>query len=242
MDQENQDLETKVRRLLYALLFLGVPHYADGLILEGTNVGGVPEIRAIGDLNAYNADHGESALVMSHSHCRQAHDVYGTFKMIWSKEGQFRRLRRGILAFLKGLAEGGAYDRIHQWCRSVEALILPPKGDTTRQFARRCQAFATGKGVGALLKEIYDLRCRVEHLHEFDDVYPDISRDDRHELLGLRARQAEAMARHAYQRVLLDPALTSLYKDELSIEALWKKNSQELWQAWGNPIDLISMS
>ena len=56
-------------------------------------------------------------------------------------------------------------DRLHQYSRCIDGLILPDAGKTKQQFRSRTELFI-GSGHHDLMGEIYDVRSAVEHLHE----------------------------------------------------------------------------
>jgi hypothetical protein len=85
-------------------------------------------------------------------------------------KAEFRRVIRGLDALLGGLKQTGQ-DRLHQFVRSLEALIFPDVGDTKRQFTHRCQTFArAAEDTRSLLQEAFDMRSDIEHLHEWDEA------------------------------------------------------------------------
>ena len=51
---------------------------------------------------------------------------------------------RGVNILFNELQQQPGQDRLHQFVRSLEALILPDVGNTKHQFAHRCQTFARG--------------------------------------------------------------------------------------------------
>ena len=55
-------------------------------------------------------------------------------------------------------------ERIHQYTRCVDGLILPDPGRTKQQFKSRTELFI-GPRHHDLMGEIYDVRSAVEHLH-----------------------------------------------------------------------------
>ena len=76
---------------------------------------------------------------------------------------------RGLNTLFKGLKEKTSQDRLHQFVRSLEALILPDKGNTNKQFVYRCQTFArAGDDTHNLLLEAYAMRSDTEHLNPWD--------------------------------------------------------------------------
>ena len=94
---------------------------------------------------------------------------------------QFRRVVRGLVTLFNGLRETGQ-DRLHQFVRSLEALILPDIGRTEKQFVHRCQTFArAGDDTRDLLVEAFAMRSDTEHLNPWDEAvqtYPADQRED----------------------------------------------------------------
>jgi len=79
---------------------------------------------------------------------------------------EFERVVRGLKILMDGLTQTYPDERIHQFVRSLEALILPEPGQTKRQFVHRCQTFAkAGTATRTILEEAFDLRSNTEHLH-----------------------------------------------------------------------------
>ena len=82
---------------------------------------------------------------------------------------QFARVTRGLITLLKGLKERSGQDRLHQFVRSLEALILPDKGETKKKSVDCCQTFVrAGRDPQALLREAFDMRSDTEHLHSWE--------------------------------------------------------------------------
>ena len=238
MDAEDQGLETRVWWLFRSLLFVGVPHYDEGLLFHGANIEGIPTIRSVADLDPYLPAYEGKPLWVSATDVGKAYDIYCVLSCVWNNRAKYQRLKRGITAFLKGLSEDEADYRIHQCCRAIEALILPEPQKTTAQFIERSQTFVTARGVSQVLHDIYQLRCHVEHLHGFDSFYLEKTAQEREALFALRARQAEAIARAAYQRILLDPAMIAFFEDEDSIASFWKHTCAQRKKMWGKPTNM----
>jgi hypothetical protein len=56
-------------------------------------------------------------------------------------------------------------DRLHQYARCIDGLILPDAGKTKQQFKSRTELFI-GPRHHDLMGDIYDVRSAVEHLHD----------------------------------------------------------------------------
>jgi len=240
LDQENSDLEQRVFGFLYGMLFMGMPLFEDGFAFTGANVNGTPNIRSIGRLDGFQVTYHGRPFTFLEQHLATAYELYVALSDLWQTRGSYRRLKRGIDAFLQGLKEDLCYYRIHQFCRSLEALILPSPGRTAKQFSARCQTLAAAKGIVSILDNIYDLRCRVEHLHEFDDFRPGETPDARDDLIALRTRQAEAIARAAYRCVLSSPAVRRIFLDDEAIGAFWQQPADVRSGQWGTRVDVTS--
>jgi hypothetical protein len=75
------------------------------------------------------------------------------------------RLFRGLHIYTEARANGDILERLHQYSRCIDGLILPNAGETKRQFKSRTELFI-GPRHHDMMGEIYDIRSAVEHLHE----------------------------------------------------------------------------
>ena len=133
-------------------------------------------------------------------------------------------------------------DRLHQFVRWLEGLVLPLRGRTKKHFAHRCQTFAgAGEATRNLLSEAYDLRSATEHLHPPEEAlqrdYPPGRRED---VCLQRTRQMQRLACHAYSRLLREPVLRRRYfrtDDELG--AFWKLPDDRRRELWGPALDIV---
>lgn len=148
--------------------------------------------------------------------------------------GSAWRLFRTLHIYLKTRTIKETIDRIHQYCRCIEGLILPKAGDTKSQFKSRTELFIGPKHhdrMGA----IYDVRSAVEHLHE--DRYLDNS--DRQMRLDLMEKGlfVEHVARMALVRIVGDCNLWSHFANRTALSAFWALPQAERRRIWGDPID-----
>jgi hypothetical protein len=155
---------------------------------------------------------------------------------------QFRRVIRGMNTLFNGRKETGQ-DRLHQFVRSLEALILPDIGSTQKQFAHRCQTFArAGDDARALLLEAFDMRSDTEHLNPWDEAVQSYPADQREDVCWHRTRQIEHLACDAYSRLLRDAALRDHFRTEAAIAAFWKLPDDQRRTLWGKPLDIAQES
>ena len=75
------------------------------------------------------------------------------------------RLFRTLRIYREARTTADILDRLHQYCRCIDGLILPDAGKTRRQFKSRTELFI-GPRHHDMMGEIYDVRSAVEHLNE----------------------------------------------------------------------------
>jgi hypothetical protein len=162
-------------------------------------------------------------------------------------ENERARFWRGFRALFYGLKAFYASDRLHGFVRSLEALILPEKSNTEKQFRDRCAIMAARDTEEAkarqMLGEAYKLRSDVEHVNEWDKsltALPDASAREQRALW--RTRQVEALAFAAYRRILLDPNVQRHFMSDADIRALWEpSNVTNARAAIGNVCDITTI-
>ncbi len=151
--------------------------------------------------------------------------LYKALRFIQSRreEGEYLRIWLGLRSFEKACNEVYLEYRLPFFVRSIEALILPDKGKTTKQFKSRVSKWwskdlnpkAFAGDAHKALDEIYDIRCDFDHLHGLKDEYTSIQ--------YLRAYQCEQLVRSAYQSILLNEGDLASFKDNQGIQNYWKK-------------------
>lgn len=136
------------------------------------------------------------------------------------QQGDFFRFNRGLFNFQKGLQENYIDFRLPYFVRSLEALILPDKGETTKQFKDRTKKWYPknkypDENIMTTLSEIYAMRCDFEHLHGIKEIY---SKD--HKLLTCRC---EEIVRNAYKTILFDNNELENFTNDININKYWNK-------------------
>ena len=144
------------------------------------------------------------------------------------------RLLRTLQIYVRTRAIREPLDRIHQYCRCIDGLILPDIGKTTRQFKSRTQLFI-GLTHHDLMGELYDIRSNVEHLHE-NRYLETFERKIRLDLVSKEAI-VEYVARSALARIIGNDALWAHFGNTVALEAFWSLSPDERSNIWGDPID-----
>jgi hypothetical protein len=76
------------------------------------------------------------------------------------------RLLRCLGIYQAARCDRDMLNRVHQFTRCIEGLIVPEAGKTGRQFRQRTSIFI-GDGYDDLMGELYEVRSHVEHMHEY---------------------------------------------------------------------------
>lgn len=144
------------------------------------------------------------------------------------------RLNRVLHLYTQTRTEQEILERIHQYARCIDGLILCDPGKSAKQFKSRSELFI-GPHHHDLMGEIYEVRSAVEHLHE--DRYLDPL--TRAVQVGLTKKEAiiEHIARTTLARIVLDDALWPHFTNKTALAAFWAKPAVERHAIWGAPID-----
>ena len=144
------------------------------------------------------------------------------------------RLFRTLHIYVQTRAMEEHLDRIHQYCRCIEGLILPAIGKTRRQFKSRSELFI-GPTHHELTGALYDVRSHVEHLHEYLYLEP----FDRNVRIDLVEKEAilEYIARTALVRIISNEALWPHFVNTAALKEFWSLSRDKRREVWGDPID-----
>jgi hypothetical protein len=144
------------------------------------------------------------------------------------------RLFRIFHLYLKTRTMCDNMDRLHQYCRCIDGLIVPDIGKTRNQFKSRTELFI-GLRHHTLMGDTYDVRSAVEHLHEnkYLEVFERNARLD----LVQKLEMMEYIARSALVRILLDSSLWPHFANTTALQAFWALEERERRKLWGDIID-----
>jgi hypothetical protein len=112
---------------------------------------------------------------------------------IYAGRPDFRRLRAGLNAVITGVEEPMANERLHQFVRALDGLMMIPWGGGKGVFAQRGATFVCGTDLPNVLEELYKLRNAQEHMNDFKTV------------LGTRSATSDSGA----ARIVSDSRVTS---------------------------------
>ena len=226
--------------LLFYVLHLRAGIETDGAdLLVGSSVNGNPNIQQVCQLPRFYQSKGYIRSPITQDWLEDSLILSASVAEMEADKTQFRRITYGLVALFKGLKEQNGQDRLHQFVRSLEALILPDILNTKRQFSHRCQTFAVaGDATYAILKEAYDMRSATEHMNAWDEAVQSYPPHQREDVCWQRTRQIEHLACDAYARLLRDPTLREHFRAEDTLTTFWKLRDDERRALWGTPLDI----
>ena len=237
LDGETQSLERRVYHFYVGLLLSAMfsPSHKP-VLLTGAQRNGVIDIRQQKDLEL------PMPRVFQPYPPVVANDILFAVQLGQSLEamqpvtasGEMWRFIRTLQIYVETRAVEDILDRIHQYCRCIEGLILPAIGKTKRHFKSRTELFI-GPGHHDLMGALYDIRSDVEHLHE--NSY--LETFDRNVRLDLVKKEAivEYIARTALARIISQVALWQHFGNSSALAKYWALSLDERREIWGPSID-----
>jgi hypothetical protein len=150
------------------------------------------------------------------------------------------RLFRVLHLYLETRSIRDNMDRLHQYCRCIEGLIVSEPGQGKSRFKSRTELLI-GPRHHTLMGETYDVRSDVEHLYENKHLEA-FNRAARLELVK-KLEIMEYIARSALVRILLDNKLWSHFANTDALKAFWAMGENERRTLWGaaiNPTDALT--
>jgi hypothetical protein len=243
LDAHHNSLGNMLSQFFNVLQLDGVLEYKVSNLILGSYYDKRSEIRQMAKLPLFYRTKGYTPLPLNVKKLEKAVLRRKSLEQIDSASGSFARLIRGWNILMDGLQKDIGEERIHQFVRSIEALILPDVGKTKRQFIHRCQTFAiANRDNSQILNEAFELRSMCEHLNDWKpalDLYPE---DQREGLALLRTRQMERLISFAYSRILEDISVRKHFDSEKEMQAFWKMQEKTRIKMWGSQLDLKAVT
>ncbi len=149
-------------------------------------------------------------------------------------KGGHWRLWRTLEIFRKAVTLSDIVERVHQYCRCIDGLILPTVGKTAAQFKSKTELFI-GPKHHDLMEEMYQIRSADEHLNEtkYLEVF---DRDIRLDVLQ-KEMIVSFIVRRVLSHVIGTPHLWEHFANSATLEAFWRLAPAERQTLWGDPID-----
>lgn len=240
LDQEHRQLDNHLTKVFYVLRLEVVLEYEGADMLLGSFADGESRIRQVSELPGFRPTRGSIPDSVTLESLEKAVTRVSSLESMESELPEYRRVIRGLNTLMDGLRHEHGQDRIHQFVRSLEALILPDIGQTRKQFVHRCQTFAKAGAVAQkALEEAFEMRSDTEHMHDWDRSLQAYPAADRENIALQRTRQTERLACSAYSRILDDAKLRQHFENEVSQSNFWTQVDDRARRAsWGRQLDL----
>jgi hypothetical protein len=235
LDGENVELKKLVYWLhLGLLLSARLTTFDDPIQLTGSSYEGHSSVREVGHVT--RAFHIVGALpeTVTIDILTRAAAIASALQE-WGSTGGSWRFNRVLQIYAAARANADPLERIHQFSRCIDGLILPEAGKTRSQFMSRTETFI-GPREHAFMGDVYDIRSLIEHLREYEFLDPP-TRSAREELFRKSALM-EHLARHCISRVLLTKPLWPHFSSPAALENFWKLPAADRANLWGATIDL----
>jgi hypothetical protein len=239
LDGQHLEIERKVSLLFHILQLSGVLEYSEANLVVGSYYNAQSDVRRMSRMPQFLPTRGYIPRPINIDLMETAVRLQSGFEQIESNGDAFPRVKKGFKVLMDGLKEKNGEDRIHEFVRSLEALILPDIGKTRRQFVHRCQTVAKASPKAKqILEESFDLRSMAEHLNNWENALESYSPDVREETALLRTRQMERLACFSYTCLLEHQSIRSHYISEKDMKDFWGLPDNQRKQRWGHQCDL----
>lgn len=245
LDAENQALIQRIHDIFNTLVLRGVPSFSKGFVITGANVAGEIRIRQHLGLKHVERTFGSPAFRVARDELCWAAGLASRLRFIQEAGGgEWGRLVRATRTLLVANGESNTQgERLHQFVRSVDALIKAEPGENRRKFGHRGQTFVNASAATRdILLELYDLRGAVEHLNVPTDLFSSGTDAERRERVNRRTRQADALARFAIVGILECDLMFETFKTDRQIDEFWQLDDRARASLWGDRLDLVSIS
>jgi hypothetical protein len=242
VDDEHETLQSDLADLFTMLQLSGVVYYDDGLFVGGSQVGPHAEIRRVGTQRRFFIGNKAPQYPVTQDRLEEAVASAKVWRALLSGQTH-ARFRRGLVVLRDGLLCWSGQDRIQNFMRALEALMMPRLKKTASDIQHRGQSLGRrSKDADRMLYEGYQMRCDAEHMHsvfrKLREAYPKANDEFLDAISSVRTRQMEALARESYRRILTTPAILKHFENDASIEAFWALQEHHRLAIWGKPIDV----
>lgn len=243
VDSQHEELARPIEWMFYLLQLAGVLEYEGAHLLKGSIVSDIPQVRQMSEFRKFRQTKGYSRLPLDLLRLEHVLQLKKGLDETDAPQCTAKRIIRGLNVLMDGLQQSHGQERIHQFVRSLEALILPETGQTKRQFVHRCQTFAKpGPDAMQVLEQAFDMRSDTEHLNDWDRSLQAYAAREREHVALHRTRQMERLASIAYMRILENASIRSRFGSETAQLEFWKALDDAARRTvWGTPFDLASV-
>lgn len=242
LDGEHDDLFQEVMTLFWLLQLSGIVQGGSREALQGSFEHGETNVRQMVQVDEYYPTTGQPKYPVTLDRLEEAVKMSDVWRAL-QKAKTHGRFRRGARILRDGFEDYFGQERLRDFVRSIEALIRPDPGKTTKQFKVRPLTLGVkSKAAEEILYDAYQMRCDVEHVHPSDRYLQKYPQDQREGVAVMRTRQMETLARESYRRILLDADIRAHFETDDKLNDFWALPYDEQRKIWGPGIDVTGFN
>jgi hypothetical protein len=233
LDGENQLLQRRVWGFYIALLLSSTftPSHRP-IFLTGANQGGEVDVRQESalDIPALNIFRHYPPILPGEIDGAAA--LAGHYEQLATSPpaGGAWRIIRALSVYVDARTMQDPMDRLRQYCRCVDGLILLEPGGGLKQFMSRTELFI-GPRDHDFMGQLYAIRSDIEHLNE----HKYLEEFDGAQMLDLVQKEAiaEHIARHALAQIIGTPSLWQHFGNTAALAPFWRLPPADRQKLWG---------
>lgn len=228
----------KCQNLFYSFL-IATPFSTDlpPKIYTGNTKNGITNFKSISEFEHPKKIIGIENPDIDKSIINKTIDIYNSMsELIYRKEIK-GRIIWALNCFLTGLTGNNIYEKQRNFIRTIEAFILPNQGQTKRNFKSRTELFI-GNGYHEYIDLMYEVRSRIEHLHDPLEIIEGKNNDTKFNKLLEIVASAEIIARYCLGTFILNPQIWNCFESDNKINDFWKRDGKEKRKLWGKELNL----
>ncbi|MCF1473141.1 hypothetical protein FS763_14455 [Agrobacterium vitis] len=240
IDDDNLKLKKLINHWYFGLLLTDkFVNISNPFIAIGVRQRGEIDVLEFQPFEAAGSGIVEHYPAVSGGHLERAINIAKTLESLASTGGVSNwRLLRCLAIYRDARIKTDLLDRLHQFVRCIDGLIVSEPGRGKQQFKGRTELFI-GSIHQAFMGELFDLRSHIEHLHE--NLHLEIfDRDVRIEIARKEA-VSEFIARTCLLQILESPDLCLHFGNVEALRAFWQIEQSERREIWGPPVDPYSV-
>jgi hypothetical protein len=238
LDEENEQLIKDVLRFYLGLL-IATPYFSHARMtcLTGANSDGHAGVRSIRLFAQSYYTIGAPYPYLSVGRLNFAESLARSLRVHDEDPGK-TRIERALRAFREGCESRQLDYRLHQFVRCAEGFAVPPFRRSAVHFGKRLSRVCAGRSQQRV-KQMYDLRSGIEHLHgPYDRMPRRLSKRDQHVRLLQRCVEAETLARYLLATYFSNPQLWPHFRTKTDIDSFWALRDSEFRRKWPNKLKL----
>jgi hypothetical protein len=240
LDLENEKLKKQVRSFLSGIELSGFCQFSnDHFILTGSMIENNANVRSVNidDHSFYQIGAPfENITVERLNNSLKISEALDKLESLRS-EGNYKRIFRSLYAYHSALQEMDLGEKLHQFVRSMEGFIFSKQGEGKKQFISKTELFL-GKGHHDFSSELYNLRCKIEHL--YGPYSLEVGEPNRKYRLHINqlGLESETLARYCWSNFLLKERIWPHFENDEKIDLFWQLDEKTKRDIWGTPFDL----